>query len=81
MKAFFTSRSRCKKEAILRWDKKVEEIEKHFLLEEFKVKQQTQCDIMLPEAELMPLEVEAICCQFVVSAQDLTTSAIDKISK
>ncbi|KAL4201339.1 hypothetical protein AMTRI_Chr02g215560 [Amborella trichopoda] len=88
MKVFFALNSRCKKEAILFWGpglagkywKKIEEVKKQILLEKFKVKQYTQYDIMLVEAELMPQEVEAIC-PFVTFAQHLTTSMIDKISK
>ncbi|KAL4203148.1 hypothetical protein AMTRI_Chr01g126460 [Amborella trichopoda] len=40
--------------------KKIEEARKQLLSEEFKIKQQTQYDIMLLEAELMSLEFEAI---------------------
>ncbi|KAL4199534.1 hypothetical protein AMTRI_Chr03g51630 [Amborella trichopoda] len=85
-------RSKCKKDTTLCWDVQFFrtivqptvlcglEIQKHFLLEEFKVKQLTQYDIMLLEADLMPLEVEAIC-QFVAFAQHLANSAIDNLSK
>ncbi|KAL4204241.1 hypothetical protein AMTRI_Chr01g131140 [Amborella trichopoda] len=54
--------------------------QKYFFLEEFKVNQKIQYDIMLLEAKLMPLEVQAIS-QFVAFAQHLKTYAIDKISK
>ncbi|KAL4196348.1 hypothetical protein AMTRI_Chr04g182760 [Amborella trichopoda] len=62
------------------WKKKIENVQKQFLLEGFKVKQQSQYNIMLVVAELLPLEVEAIF-QFVAFAQQLTTFAIDKMSK
>jgi len=44
----------------VKWWKAIENVQKQFLIGEFKVKQQVQYDILLLEADLLPLEVEAL---------------------
>lgn len=61
------------------WDK-IEKVQKQFLLNEFKVKQNTSYHILLLEANLLPIEAEALC-QFISYTQKLQLSTDEKYSR